>query len=206
MVVGAAKRTFTFRPAVTSVAARAAESVCFEIAEGHHGRAHEPPTRDCPMRAWNASSGLRVPHDPHAPESLGRTTENVPYANSAKSEAARHDRPGLWTSDDVEAARCQANQTARPWGWLGPTPEEVFEKRVPISDAERRMFLASYEAYATSERQARGFDPHAELDHYQHASIDRVAIVRALVEHGYLQFRRRRVTPPFVRKRVLKIA
>ena len=124
----------------------------------------------------------------------------------AHHEAARQDRPGQWTCDDIEAARCQANETARPWGWTGPTPQEAFEKRVPITEVERRMFLASYEAYARSERQERGYDPHAELDHYQRAAVDRVAIVRALVEHGYLQFRRRRITPPFVRKKTIRIS
>ena len=121
-------------------------------------------------------------------------------------EAARHDRPGTWTLDDVEAARCQANETARPWGWRGPTPDDVFEKKIPISDEERRMFISSYEAYARCERLAQGLDPDAELDHYQQAAIDRVAIVRALIEHGYLQIRRRRVTPPFVRRKLRKIA
>jgi len=33
-----------------------------------------------------------------------------------RQEAARHGRIGCWTSDDLEAARLQANLTARPWG------------------------------------------------------------------------------------------
>ena len=124
----------------------------------------------------------------------------------AHHEAARQDRPGVWTADDIEAARCQANETARPWGWTEPTPQEVFDKRVPITEVERRMFLASYEAYATNERQERGYDPQATLNHYQQAAVDRVAIVRALVEHGYLQFRRRRITPPFIRRKTIRIS
>ena len=121
----------------------------------------------------------------------------------AHHEAARHERPGQWTCDDIEAARLQANETGRPWGWTGPTPQEVFEKRVPITDVERRMFLTSYEVYAKQERQARGYQPDAELDHYQQAAVDRVAIARALVEHGYLQIRRRRFTPPFIRRKTI---
>jgi transposase InsO family protein len=121
-------------------------------------------------------------------------------------EAARHDRPEAWTCEDIEAARCQANETARPWGPAGPTPQERFDEKLPITQAERSMFLASYKAYAASERHERGISLDAQLDHYQQASIDRVAIVRALVEHGYLQFRRRRVTPPIVRRRAVKIA
>ena len=121
-------------------------------------------------------------------------------------EAARHARPGLWTSNDVEAGRLEANETARPWGPMGPTPQEVWEKRPPITDLERRMFLTSYKAYAWAERERQGVDPNAVLDHFQQARIDRAAITRALVEHGYLEFRRRRVTPPILRTKQCKIA
>jgi hypothetical protein len=121
-------------------------------------------------------------------------------------EAVRHDRAGLWTCNDVEAARCEANETARPWGQDGPTPAEVWTKRVPITDLERRMFQTSYKAYARAERLRRGIDPNAVLDHFLQARIDRVAIGRALVEHGYLEFRRRRVTPPILRTKQCKIA
>ena len=38
-------------------------------------------------------------------------------------ESARRVRPAEWTCDDAEAARMQANQTARPWVLREPTPE-----------------------------------------------------------------------------------
>jgi hypothetical protein len=39
-------------------------------------------------------------------------------------EAARNDRPGEWTCDDVEGARMMDNETGRPWGVNGLTPKE----------------------------------------------------------------------------------
>jgi transposase InsO family protein len=57
--------------------------------------------------------------------------------------AARHDRPGRWTADDLEGALLLANRTLRPWGKDGPTPEECWQRREPIARSEREEFLAS---------------------------------------------------------------
>jgi hypothetical protein len=41
-------------------------------------------------------------------------------------------RPGQWTWQDAEAARQEANATARPHGVQGPTPEQGWQGRPPI--------------------------------------------------------------------------
>jgi transposase InsO family protein len=112
-------------------------------------------------------------------------------------EAARHDRPYRWTSDDVEAARRQANEVARPWGLRGPTRAERFGERRAVPEEVRQAFWKSYGAFELQERDARDISPDAELEHYDQASIDRVAIERALTEHDILEYRRRRITLPF---------
>ena len=48
-----------------------------------------------------------------------------------------------WTCEDAEAARLQANQTARPRGHRGPTPEESWRQRRPIGPRERAAFAAA---------------------------------------------------------------
>jgi transposase InsO family protein len=53
---------------------------------------------------------------------------------------ARNGRPGHWACDDAEAARLEANQTARPWGPGGPTLEEVWHRRQPLPPEERAAF------------------------------------------------------------------
>jgi len=59
--------------------------------------------------------------------------------------SARHGRPGEWTCDDVEGARREANETAKLWGIHGPTPEEVWKNRVPITAGERAAFTRTVE-------------------------------------------------------------
>jgi transposase InsO family protein len=55
--------------------------------------------------------------------------------------AARHNRPGRWTCDDLEGALLLANRTLRPWGKDGPTPEERWKRREPIARSEREELL-----------------------------------------------------------------
>ena len=57
--------------------------------------------------------------------------------------AARHNRPGRLTCDDLEGAVLLANRTLRPWGKDGPTPEERWQRREPIAGSEREAFAAS---------------------------------------------------------------
>jgi transposase InsO family protein len=118
--------------------------------------------------------------------------------------AARNDRPGEWTADDLEAARLQANRTARPWGWRGPTPEEVWTVRTPIVDDRRRQFVESVNLQEAIARQ-RNQPPGRTLDQNTPAALNRVAIGRALVGHGLLEYRRRLIAPPIVRRKMIKI-
>jgi transposase InsO family protein len=103
-------------------------------------------------------------------------------------EAARAGRPGEWTCDDAEAARLQANQTARPWGPRGPTPDEAWQGRRPISAQERAAFWDTVRRRESEARQEQGCPPGAELDPVTQAAVGRVALRRALVAHGLLAF------------------
>jgi transposase InsO family protein len=59
------------------------------------------------------------------------------------SLAARMGRIVHWTSDELEAARLQANKFHRPWGHRGPTRSEVWDARLPIMANERAAFMAA---------------------------------------------------------------
>lgn len=109
-------------------------------------------------------------------------------------EAARHGRPGQWTSDDVEVGRAAANETGRPWGASGPTPNEVWLARRPLDDLRRALgnTVARLELELRGERDLVG----RELDPKELASMRRECISRALVAHGILQVRRRRIRLP----------
>jgi transposase-like protein len=109
-------------------------------------------------------------------------------------EAARHGRHARWTSDDLEAGRAAANETGRPWGANGPTPQEAWLARRPLDDLRRalRDTVARLEHEFRVEHDLVGRD----VDARELAPIRRECISRALVAHGILQVRRRRIRLP----------
>jgi len=119
-------------------------------------------------------------------------------------EASRHGRPGEWTCDDVEAARLHGNHTARPKGAKGPTPEQMWKNRSPISKKERELFLK-----AVDKEERRLVKEHeADAGTFtarEVARMERVAISTALRKEGYFSTRRRRIIPPIFRQIFLKI-
>jgi transposase InsO family protein len=114
----------------------------------------------------------------------------------AHHEAARNDRAGEWTCDDVEAARLMANETSRPGGFHRPTPNEQWHIRLLLSPRERDSFQSTVEAFRAEERITLGYLPGIDPGPASRAKIDRRAITRALVAHDMLHFRRRRITLP----------
>ena len=112
-------------------------------------------------------------------------------------EAARHGRIGGWTSDDLEAAHQLSNCAGHPWGAAGPTPEEAWRRRAPITPRQRDLFIQRV-AQATDEVKTElGYTPNETLSTAARATVARAAVGRALEALGYLVVRRRRVSPPF---------
>jgi transposase InsO family protein len=121
----------------------------------------------------------------------------------AHHESARQDRPGYWTSDDVEAARQRANQYTRPRGPLGPTPDEDWSELAGTNRWNRRLFRKHYEREYREAVKARGLLPLLPIERSDKEAIDRIAISKALIAGGFLCIRRRRVSPPrSLRKRI----
>jgi transposase InsO family protein len=114
----------------------------------------------------------------------------------AHHESARNDRAGEWTCDDVEGARLMANETSRPGGIHGPTPIEQWRIRLLLSAKERERFLGGVDEQRERARKEMGYLPGINLAPATQASVDRRAIVRALVAYGILKLRRRRITLP----------
>lgn len=124
----------------------------------------------------------------------------------AHYESARHDRPGVWTCDDVEAARLSANETPGGAGAVAASPGDRWARRAPITAQERQRFLEAYRRHERAERAQRALPPAVALSQREQDSIDRVAISRALIELGYLLVRRRRITQPFSSRLLRKIS
>jgi len=160
------------------------------------------------VKAWAERCDVLLLYSPpRMPEYNGSIEAGIGSIKPrAHYEAARHARPGEWTCDDVEAAVEQANQTARPQGRNGPTPKEAWIERIVIGEAERKAFRRAYRRRYAQECAARGLSWGQRLQHEEKASIDRAAISRTLVEHGFLLFRRKRISLPIRKQRAKKIS
>jgi transposase InsO family protein len=138
---------------------------------------------------------------PYTPEYNGAAETGVGSLKTfAHYESARHDRPGEWTCDDLEAARLRGNKIGRPFGRTALTPDEAWDRRTPVTDEERRLFAVECDRQREKEKAARGLLPLLPLSDEERNSVDRVAIGRALIELGYLTMRRRRISPPISSK------
>ena len=102
--------------------------------------------------------------------------------------AARSGRPGEWSCEDLEAARLEANETARPWGSKGPLPDEVWRSRTPITDEERDAFRRAVTKFSRWWRKlVVGSKPREEVTQAEEDEVMRKSIGSALESLGYLR-------------------
>jgi transposase InsO family protein len=118
-----------------------------------------------------------------------------------EQHAARHGRPGHWTWDDAEAARLEANATARPKGPLGPSPDQMWQARTPIAPAQRTCFSSTVAQLLEKIEATQGSPANTQ----QLRAASREAIHLALVEHGYLYTTRRSIPLPITMKKAADI-
>jgi transposase InsO family protein len=116
--------------------------------------------------------------------------------------ADEHGHPGLWTSDLVEAARQEANATARPRRLQGATPDDVWFNRCPLTAAERAHFRATVSQLQEEARIEKQLPLDEKLSRLDQAKVDRLAIPRALVAHDLLVYRRRSIPATIRRPKV----
>lgn len=112
--------------------------------------------------------------------------------------AARDGDPTRWTSDHVEAARCDANH--RDWAQRHESPADRWTEVRLFSERERRGFRA---AVAAEIEKHRRIAERLALDQRppQH-TITRRGIADALVGIGYLAYRSRSVHQPLMRQKL----
>jgi hypothetical protein len=107
--------------------------------------------------------------------------------------AARSGRPGEWSCEDLEAARLEANETGRPWGSRGGTPDEAWKDRSHVTDEERRALKEAVGKYAYWWRKVVAPDkPRKEVTQAEEDEVMRHALASALKKLGYLKVGRRR--------------
>lgn len=105
-------------------------------------------------------------------------------------EAAKNGHVGCWTCDDVEAGRLKANETSRPLGPKGPSPNALWEARRPITNGLRRAFQKAVD----EERQRATQHSGSAKTERDRKTDERRAIQTALEKCGYLTVDRRGVS------------
>lgn len=143
---------------------------------------------------------------PRVPQYNGSIEAAVGSMKSRTEEhATRHGRPTQWTWHDTEAARAQANATARPRGLNQPTPDQSWHARPSLTAAQRRAFADAVEVQRLRARFDGGWPVEGPLPVKDARALDRQAIPRALVEHGFLLYSRRRIPLPFPQRKTANI-
>jgi transposase InsO family protein len=119
--------------------------------------------------------------------------------------AARAGHPAYWTFEDVEHARTEANATARPHGPTGPTPNQLWEERRPVTSAQRSVFQTTVHRQRQEVNAEEGITQDALVQPQEERKLNRPAIRRALGEHDYLLFSRRRLPLPITKQKTATI-
>jgi transposase InsO family protein len=114
----------------------------------------------------------------------------------AHYEAARHDRPGHWTVEDVEGARLRGNELGFPNGTAAGTPDNAWAARTPIAELPRVEIAELIRKNSLEELQSRGYQGDAPFGADVRLNVERAAIARALCQLGLVQYRRRLVSLP----------
>jgi transposase InsO family protein len=140
---------------------------------------------------------------PHWPQYNGAIEAGI---GSLKMRTDRHAawraRSDAWTSDDLAAALFEANNLAN---YHGCKPIEAWRTRMPITPHEREALHIDVEEQRLRVRAEEGVQVEATPDHWRNSALDRLAIPRALVEHGHLLFRRRRIPLTLNKKKVTRL-
>lgn len=160
-----------------------------------------------PLRAALHADGVKILFSPpRTPRYNGAIEAGIGSLTSrTEQHAARHGHPGHWTSDDLEAARLEANATARPWDERGPTPDTLWNCRSPISNEERRRFRDAVANRKQEVLDAQGRPLTTLQDAAQQRATDRQTIRQVLVELGYLHLTRRRIPLPIPKRKAANI-
>jgi hypothetical protein len=141
------------------------------------------------LAGWQVEH-LRSP--PDCPEYNGSCEVGVGSMKTrSHHKAARRGCPGQWNCDDVEAARRQANETARPWGVNGPTPQDVWESRERITWSQRQAFAREVKKQERQVRQAEGME--TEKSQASKAMLMRVVLSKVLIALGLLELTKQTV-------------
>jgi hypothetical protein len=100
-------------------------------------------------------------------------------------QAVDEDHPRYWTTANLDAARQLSNSISRPWGQQGPSPDDVWQHREPITEHQRDEFARQLEHQRDLACTELGFTDRENLTPMQQDRLERLAISQALETLGY---------------------
>ena len=129
----------------------------------------------------------------------GNSTHKVYTHQQAVSE----DHPRYWTTANLDAARQLSNTISRPWGHRGPSPEEAWKQREPITHPQRHEFERELECQRDLACLELGFADRENLTPIQQDRLERLAVSQTLELLGYYTKREVRRPPRKAKRRPL---
>jgi transposase InsO family protein len=143
---------------------------------------------------------------PHTPRYNGSIEAGIGSLKTrTERQATRAGHPTMWTFEDIAAAREEANDTARPRGETGPTPNELWSQRRPLTTWERRLFAEAVMHQRAAVNIQEGVVQDVPLSATEERRLQRAAIRRALEERDILLFSRRRIPLPITSRKTANI-
>lgn len=140
------------------------------------------------LETWKVTALASPAYTPRYNGSQERSLGWTKQATAHRADVEGH--AGRWTQGTADRTRRLLNATSRPWGALGPTPEQAFHRAGRITAAARRAFQETWAAefrtrLMTHVRRSGSLPTCA-----RRRVMERKAIQAALVKHGYLTIRR----------------
>jgi transposase InsO family protein len=114
-------------------------------------------------------------------------------------------RVARWTSEDLEAARCHANEAYVPDTGTTRTAAEIWNSAPPLDDQERQAFQQCVQHTESTLREVLSTTEPLPATRHERAALERRVIRRALVESGLLSITRRLISLPLKRRKLAKI-
>lgn len=143
------------------------------------------------LGTWGVFTLFSPPHTPSYNGGIEAAIGSLKTRTQRLAASAGH--PDRWTSGLTEAARVEANATARPRRLHGASPDAVWDTRQRLSAVDREAFAARARRYQAEARAEQGPLAPEQQTHWTEAAADRVAFHRALVAHDLILFSRRSI-------------
>lgn len=161
------------------------------------------PHVDALLEEWGVVS---LPSPVRRPQYNGACEAHNGVLRKHVDARVKHARRKQWKRADLVAATRERNNSVRPWGPSGPTPNEAWARRRFVSLRLRERFQSAVRCQRElRQRHTRIARARTLAPNFQ-ARLHRRVTVDALKRFDFLSIHRRRIHPPIKSKRTARIS